>query len=320
MNGKHFKFDPHKLNYEKIEINLRKKLRLVLVYVTASLIFSLALVFLYSILLDTPREREVKRENEDLAKDYEMLSEKYAKIDTILNELKLQDENIYRTIFETDPVAEEDFKSNFVDYSHLLQLSNEEILDTTILKLQVILAGITLENPEYSNLMNNAERKEKMLKCIPAIQPLANKDMSRLASGFGDRMHPIYKIVRFHEGMDFTAPTGTEVYATGDGIVEDVENSRRGMGNTLIINHGFNYSSVYSNLDKFNVKKGQTVRRGEVIAWVGNTGLSVAPHLHYEVRLRGKSVNPVNYYFLELSPSEYYKMIEISIKSGQSFD
>ena len=320
MNGKHFKFDPHKLNYEKIEINLRKKLRLVLVYVTASLIFSLALVFLYSILLDTPREREVKRENEDLAKDYEMLSEKYAKIDTILNELKLQDENIYRTIFETDPVAEEDFKSNFVDYSHLLQLSNEEILDTTILKLQVILEGISIENPEYSNLMNNAERKEKMLKCIPAIQPLANKDMSRLASGFGDRMHPIYKIVRFHEGMDFTAPTGTEVYATGDGIVEDVENSRRGMGNTLIINHGFNYSSVYSNLDKFNVKKGQTVRRGEVIALVGNTGLSVAPHLHYEVRLKGKSVNPVNYYFLELSPSEYYKMIDISIKSGQSFD
>jgi murein DD-endopeptidase MepM/ murein hydrolase activator NlpD len=285
-----------------------------------SLVLSLLLVFLYSVLLDTPREREVKRENQDLARDYELLSEKYAKIDTVLNELKLQDENIYRAIFETDPLEEEDLKIDYDDYNKLFRLSNERILDSTIHKLQLILDVINVQDPEYSNLMNNAERKEEMLKSIPAIQPILNKDLSRLASGFGNRMHPMYKIVRFHEGMDYTAPSGTEVFATGDGIVEEVDNSRRGRGNTLIINHGFQYSSVYSHLDKFNVKKGQSVRRGEVIAWVGNTGLSVAPHLHYEVRLKGKPVNPVNYYFLELSPSEYYKMIDLSVKSGQSFD
>jgi murein DD-endopeptidase MepM/ murein hydrolase activator NlpD len=168
--------------------------------------------------------------------------------------------------------------------------------------------------------MGFSGRKADILRALPAIQPIRNQDLTRTASGYGYRIHPIYKIKKMHPGIDFTAPTGTEVFATGDATVEVVEMSKRGNGNTIVLNHGSGYKSLYLHLDAFKVKVGQKVNRGDVIAWVGNTGLSVAPHLHYEVELDGNPVNPVNYFFLELSPESYDKMILISIKSGQSFD
>ncbi len=320
MNGKHFKYDPQKLNYEKVEVNLRRKVQVFLLYISVSLVISLVLVVLYSLFFDTPREREIKQENQELSKDYQLLSEKYAKIDTVLEDLKRKDKNIYRTIFETEPVVEEDFDNNQIDFTSLVPLSNKKILDSTIIRVNLVLKKINLQSVEYNNLLNNATRKEEMLRSIPSIQPISNSDLSRLASGFGKRMHPMYKIVRFHEGMDFTAQIGAEVYATGDGVVAEIEKTNRGKGNTIIINHGFGYRTIYCNLDKFNVRKGSNVQRGDIIAWVGNTGLSVAPHLHYEVHLNGQAVNPVNYYFLELSPSQYNLIIDLSAKSGQSFD
>jgi murein DD-endopeptidase MepM/ murein hydrolase activator NlpD len=163
-------------------------------------------------------------------------------------------------------------------------------------------------------------RKEEMLRSIPAIMPISNKDLTRTASGFGLRIHPIYKIIKFHAGMDFTAPSGTDVYVTGDGTVAAVISSKRGLGNHIIINHGFGYSSVYAHLDRFNVRVGQKVRRGDVIGFVGSTGLSLAPHLHYEIKLNGINVDPVNYYFNDLTAEEYDRMIEIASKTGQSFD
>ena len=159
-----------------------------------------------------------------------------------------------------------------------------------------------------------------MLRSIPAIIPISTKDLTRIASGFGLRIHPVYKISKFHSGMDFTAPLGTEVYASGDGIVESVLSSKRGMGNYIIINHGFGYTSLYAHLESFNVKEGRKVRRGDIIGYVGNTGMSVAPHLHYEIKLNGLNVDPVNYFFNDLSPAEYEEMIEIASKTGQSFD
>jgi murein DD-endopeptidase MepM/ murein hydrolase activator NlpD len=166
-----------------------------------------------------------------------------------------------------------------------------------------------------------AKNKEEMLASIPAIMPISNKDLTRTASGFGWRIHPIYKIRKFHEGMDFTAPVGTEVYATGDGVVIDVRSSyRQGYGKRVLIDHGYGYITRYAHLDEFNVVRGQRVKRGDVIGFVGNTGLSTAPHLHYEVEKDGEKVNPVHYYFNDLTPQQYEQMIFISSNSGQSFD
>jgi murein DD-endopeptidase MepM/ murein hydrolase activator NlpD len=162
--------------------------------------------------------------------------------------------------------------------------------------------------------------KEDMLRSVPAIMPISNRDLTRTATGFGMRMHPIYKIVMPHNGMDFTAPIGTDVYATGDGTITVVQLSQRGYGNHIVIDHGFGYTTLYAHLNNFNVRRGQKVKRGEVIGYVGNTGTSVAPHLHYEVRLNGNLVNPVNYFFEDLNANEYERIIEIASKTGQSFD
>ncbi len=162
----------------------------------------------------------------------------------------------------------------------------------TARKLDKIRKKIYVQSLSFDELIHFAREKGEMLSCIPAIQPLSNKDLKRTASGFGWRIHPIYKISKFHSGMDFTAPSGTEVYATGNGVVYQVKSARRELGNHIIIDHGFGYQSVYAHLSGFNVKAGQKVKRGDTIGFVGSTGLSTAPHLHYEVRVNGKHVDP----------------------------
>jgi len=177
-----------------------------------------------------------------------------------------------------------------------------------------------VQSKSFDDLIKLAENKEEMLKCIPAIIPISNKDLTRTASGYGWRIHPFYRISKFHYGMDFTAPFGTEVYATGKGTVTDVQSAQRGLGKHVTIDHGFGYTTTYAHLSNFNVRVGQKVQRGDVIGFVGSTGMSVADHLHYEIKLNGINVDPVNYYFEDLSAAEYEKMIEIASKTGLSFD
>jgi murein DD-endopeptidase MepM/ murein hydrolase activator NlpD len=177
-----------------------------------------------------------------------------------------------------------------------------------------------VQSKSYDELVKMALSKEKMLASIPAIQPISNKDLTRTASGWGYRIHPIYKIRKFHYGIDFTAPTGTDVYATGDGTVEKIEQSQRGYGNCVIIDHGYGMKTIYAHLHGFKVRQGQKVKRGDVIAFVGNTGLSTSPHLHYEVLRNNEKINPINYFFNDLTAEEYDRMIEISMSMGQTFD
>ncbi|MDA3823190.1 MAG: M23 family metallopeptidase, partial [Bacteroidales bacterium] len=188
------------------------------------------------------------------------------------------------------------------------------------IKIDSLLSKTKNEDLDYDILRIKSEDKSEMLPYIPSIQPIENEDLTRTASGFGYRMHPIYKIVKFHEGMDYTAPVGTSVYATASGTIESVTRSRRGSGNRIVINHGYGLKSVYAHLNEINVRKSRTVKRGDVIGTVGNTGLSSGPHLHYEVLFNEKPVNPVNFYFMELSPEKYNQMITLSKNSGQSFD
>ncbi|HYW96691.1 MAG TPA: M23 family metallopeptidase [Bacteroidales bacterium] len=320
MSRNKYIFDPQRLHYEQLDNNLKNKTLRIVVYVMASMFIALAFVVLYSLLFDTPREREVRQENVALTQDYMILKQKYERVDTVLKELKDIDENIYRTIFETEPLGGHTTDAGTRDFSYLLELSTQSIVDSTAMELNGTMHVINRQSIEYQNLISNAGHRKSMLSSIPGIQPLENRDLTRLASGYGYRMHPIYKIEKFHEGIDFTAPTGTEVFATGNGKVADIDRTGRGHGNAVVIDHGYGYKTSYSHLDEIKVRYGQKVTRGDVIGLVGNTGLSVAPHLHYEVLLNDKAVNPVNYFFLDLDPEAYNRMIELSVKSGQSFD
>jgi murein DD-endopeptidase MepM/ murein hydrolase activator NlpD len=205
-------------------------------------------------------------------------------------------------------------------YKSLEGYNNSDLVIETSARLDRIRKKIYVQLKSFDDLILLAKEKEDMLRCIPAILPISNKDLTRTASGYGLRIHPYYKISKFHYGMDFTAPTGTDVYATGDGTISAVVNARRGLGNHVIIDHGFGYTSLYAHLERANVRVGQKVRRGDVIGFVGNTGMSLASHLHYEIRINGVNVDPVNYYFNDLSAEEYERMIEIASRTGQSFD
>ena len=242
---------------------------------------------------------------------------------TVIGQLEQKDDNLYRAIFEAEPIPSTQRESGVGGinrYRDLEGYSNSDIVIETTKKLDRIKKKIVVQSESYDDLFDLARTKEDMLVSIPAIMPISNRDLTRTASGFGLRIHPIYKIIKFHAGMDFTAPTGSEIYATGNGTVEAVNTASRGFGKHIIIDHGYGYKSLYAHLDGFNVRRGQKVERGEVIGFVGNTGTSVAPHLHYEVRLNGKSIDPVNFYMNDLNAEEYERMIEIVSKTGQSFD
>ncbi|MFO7932474.1 MAG: M23 family metallopeptidase [Bacteroidales bacterium] len=320
MSRSHFKFDPDHLNYNKLDDSLSARIWRVVIYVAAIVVIAILLNVVYSLFFDTPRERQIRRENELLMEQYEKLSERKSKVDTVMQEVRRIDKDIYRVIFETEPVQSTLQAGRLDEYQELLRQSDEEIVSFTALKLDSMHAHNKSTAPIYDVLMIKGENRTQMLPYIPAIQPIANRDLTLIASGFGYRIHPIYKIRKMHTGIDFSAPVGTPVFATGTGTVEMAVRSGRGMGNRIMIDHGYGYRTLYAYMDEIHVRTGMKVKRGEVIGTVGDTGLSVAPHLHYEVHLNGEPVNPINYFFLEITPRQYDQLILISIKSGQSFD
>lgn len=245
------------------------------------------------------------------------------KVEKVLSHLQETDDNLYRTIFEAEPISSslrEGGIGGVNRYAELEGYDNSRVVIETAERLDRIRKKVYVQSKSFDDLIELASEKEEMLRRIPAIMPISNKDLKRTASGWGYRIHPIYKIRKFHYGMDFTAPTGTEIYATGDGVIKRVISSKRGLGKHIVIDHGYGYATTYAHMNRFNVRQGQKVKRGDVIGFVGTTGLSTAPHLHYEVALNGKKVDPANYYFNDLTPAEYERMIELAMRSGQSFD
>ncbi len=294
-----------------------------LAYLVGSLIIAFIYYVIFTIFVDSPKEKVLIREIEQLTLQYDLIHKEMENIEKVIDHLQETDDNLYRTIFEAEPIPEslrEGGVGGINRYKELERYDNSEIVIETTKKLDRIRKKIYVQSKSFDDLITLAIRKEDMLRSIPAILPISNKALTRTASGFGLRIHPIYKIIKFQAGMDFTAPSSTDIYATGDGTIAAVISSKRGLGNHIIIDHGFGYSSVYAHLESFNVRRGQKVKRGDVIGFVGNTGTSVAPHLHYEIKLNGVNVDPVNYYFNDLSPEEYERMIEIASKTGQSFD
>ena len=320
MEQSQFKFNPEDLNYRKLDDSLGARTWRIVIYVAAVVVIAVLLNVVYSLFFDTPRERQIRRENELLLEEYEVLSERKRMVDTVMQEVEQIDRDIYRVIFETEPVQPNVRQASGMTYQNLLLTGDEEIVNGSAQKLDSMITQINRSKSIYDMLMIKGENHPEMLPTLPAIQPIENRDLTLIASGFGYRIHPIYKIPKMHTGIDFSAPVGTPVYATGDGVVKTVIRSERGLGNQIIIAHGFGYTTLYASMDELNVRQGAEVKRGDQIGTVGDTGLSVAPRLHYEVHLNGEARNPINYFFLELSPGDYDRLILISMRSGQSFD
>jgi murein DD-endopeptidase MepM/ murein hydrolase activator NlpD len=323
MANAKYKFNPDSLSYDKIRLSIGAVLLRSLAYLIGSVLIAIVYGLIFAFFIDSPKEKALKREIAQMTLQYEMMDREMANLEKVIEHLQETDDNLYRTIFEAEPLPStlrEGGVGGVNRYKELEGFDNSSIVIESAKKLDRIRKKIYVQSKSFDDLISLAKEKEEMLKSIPAILPISNKDLTRTASGFGLRIHPYYKITKFHSGMDFTAPTGTEIYATGNGVVTEVVSSQRGLGKHITIDHGFGYTTTYAHMDGFNVRAGRKVQRGDVIGFVGNTGMSVAPHLHYEVKLNGVYVDPVNYYFNDLTPEEYEKIVEIASKTGQSFD
>ena len=316
-------YDTKTLSYKRIELNTFDKLKRSLSYVAASAFTGLIMIVIFFQFFDSPKEKRLKSEIENLVTQYDILSKKMTQIDLVLDDIQQRDDNIYRVIFEADPIPSSIRKAGFGGvnrYKDIRNFSNSELVIEVAKKADKLSKQLYIQSKSFDEVINLAKNKADMLASIPALQPIANKDLGRVASGYGYRIHPIYKTRKLHTGMDFTAPQGTPIYATGDGKIEKVKRSRKGYGNHVIIDHGYGYQTLYAHMKKYIVYRGQKVKRGEIIGYVGSTGTSVAPHLHYEVMKNRRKINPVNYYYNDLSPEEYTKMLEIASQNNQSFD
>ena len=323
MSKYKYKFNPESLNYVKIERTSKQMFFQALSYILASLFLAIIIIIVFSFFFDTPKEKALKRENKQLLVQYKLMDKKLTQISNVLSDIQQRDDNIYRVIFEADPIPKSIREAGFGGvnrYAKLEGYNNSELVVETAKKLDKISKQLYIQSKSYDKIIDMAKNKQKYFSCIPAIAPISDKDLIRFASGFGYRIHPIYKTRKMHTGIDLTAPTGTKIYATGDGKVIKAGMSKGGYGKRVIINHNYGYKTVYAHLSKIVVKRGQKINRGELIGFVGSTGVSTAPHLHYEVRRNNKPVNPINYYFNDITPSEYDKMILISSKKNQSFD
>lgn len=323
MSKVKFRYNPETLSYDRVETGFKYYLSRILSYFLSSAVMGVFFFLGYIYLLDSPREIRLERENSRLISQYEIMAKKLDQVQLVLDDIQQRDENVYRVIYQADSIPNSIRRAGFGGvnrYSYLEDMDNASLVVKTATKLDVIMKQLYVQSKSFDEIESLTKRKEEMLRSIPAIQPVSNNDLRRTASGWGWRIDPIYKIRKFHEGLDFSAPIGTEIYATGDGTVVNVTVSPIGYGKYVEIDHGFGYSTLYAHMDGFNVKPGQKVKRGDVIGYVGNTGKSSGPHLHYEVRIKGKAVDPAHYFFQDLTPEQYEKMIHISSNSNQTFD
>jgi len=318
-----YRFNAHTLSYDKIATTFRSRLKRYFALVSTTIVSSILIAVLILQFYESPNMRSLHKENDRLLTQYQLLYKDLLTIEKVLGELEQRDNSLYRVIFESDPIPSTIRQSGFGGvnkYSQLESLDNSDLVIRTAQKLDILSKQAYIQEKSYNEVMKMAINKEQLISCMPAIMPISNKTLKGTASGWGFRFHPIYKIKLFHYGMDFTAKIGTNVYATGDGVVKDVQTIGGGYGRWIMIDHGFGYCTRYAHLNGFNVKIGDHVKRGSIIGFVGNSGTSTGPHLHYEVIKNGKPVNPQYYYFKDLNAQEYEKMVSISSNIGQTFD
>lgn len=289
-------------------------------FLSASIVAGATLLLIAYNYIDSPKEKILKRELENYELQTRLLNNKVDKLNGALGELKERDASIYRAIFEADPISYDVKQASIDDYKDLEKFESSEGLVLLNNRVDALAQQVSIQTRSFEQLAKLAENKTEFLASIPAIQPVTNKNLRSMASGFGYRLHPIYKTYKMHTGIDFTAPTGTPIYATGNGRVVPAIDGGSGYGNHVVIDHGFGYKSLYGHMYKTKVRIGQRVKRGELIGYVGNTGQSTGPHLHYEVIKNGNKINPINYFFNDLTEKDYAAIREIADRPTQSFD
>lgn len=316
-------YDAETLSYRKIE-RKRKDIYRQTGFVLLAVILIAFFGFIgFSQFLMSPNERAQKRELDNLKIHYALLNKKVEESSRILTELQERDNNIYRVFFEANPIPEEQRKAGFGGvnrYQYLEGFDNSAMIKKATKDLDILSKQMVVQSKSLDEIVSLAKAKEKMLASIPAIQPVSNEHLSRMASGYGWRNDPFTKARKFHKGMDFTAPEGTPIYATGDGVVIRADGRAIGYGRHVRIDHGFGYVTLYGHMKKYVVRRGQKVKRGDLIGYVGSTGRSKAPHVHYEVRKNGRHINPINFYYGSLTAEEFAAMLKAAKLEGQSYD
>ncbi|GGB76583.1 peptidase M23 [Flavobacterium suaedae] len=325
MSKVKYYYDPETLAYRKIKVKKGKKVGYVFLFLLASALFGFLcfVALLNTPYFETPKDKLQAREIENMRIRYEILNHKMDQVEGVLEDIAERDNNLYRAYFNTSPIPDEQRKAGFGGvnrYKELEGYNNSDIIVSTSKRLDIISKELVVQSKSLEEIAKLAKDKEKLLAAIPAIQPVKNEDLRRVASGYGYRSDPFTKIRKFHAGMDFSAKTGTPIYATGDGVVRRADNRASGYGNHIVIKHGYGYETLYAHLSKYKARVGQKVKRGDIIGYVGSTGRSEAPHLHYEVHKNGQPVNPINFYYGNISAKEYLLISEMANQENQSLD
>lgn len=307
---------------ERIEHGFRYWLRQAGWYILGGIAVGIVFFYIFFMIFPSPKERQLIEQKAELESQLDILEKRCATMQAVLTDLEQRDNNLYRAILGAEPIPESSRRAltqNDAYYANISSLSNTKLAGDLHKNVDLLEKQLYVQAKSYEEIIELTKQREIKMENIPAIQPVLNKDLTRVASGYGIRIDPIYHVRKFHAGMDFTAPTGTEVYATGNGKVTFV-GWRQGYGNTIMVDHGFGYETLYAHLFKTLVHVGQQVKRSDIIGLVGSTGKSTGPHLHYEVHYQGKATDPRNFYFYDLSPEQYDLMVQLSNNYGQMLD
>ncbi len=316
-------YNTNTLRYEKLEVPLRVKLLRIFGFIAAAFVTAAFISFIAFQFVGSPNEKILRMQNDRMSDRYSDLDEQLKALEQQMKELEKRDNNVYRSIFEANPIpdsARAKEMENQKEIATIEGMENNELYSSIVSTLNKLSSRIKVQNASYSELDGLIKTKEKLLSHTPAIQPVSNKELSRIASGFGYRVDPVYKTVKMHAGLDFAAPQGTPIYATADGTVSTGGNTGNGYGNHVVINHGYGYETLYGHMVRVKARAGEQVKRGEIIGWVGSTGKSTGPHCHYEVHKNGNKLDPVYFFYNDLSPDQFDRLLKQATSSNQSLD
>ena len=325
MSKVKYYYDQETLSYRPITVTNKNRISNIILFVLAAIFFGVTslLILLNSDVLNTPAEIAQKRTLKNYELQFDILNKKLSQLEAVVSNIEDRDNNLYRVYFEASSIPEEQRKAGFGGvnrYKNLEGYYNSDLIINTVKRLDILTKQTVVQSRSLDEIERLAKNKAALIEAIPTIQPVKNKDLARLASGFGYRIDPFTKVRKKHYGMDFTAKRGTPIYATGNGVIKRADNRSSGYGKHIRIDHGFGYVSLYAHLSKYNVRRGQKVKRGDVIGYVGSTGRSVGPHLHYEIIKDNKKINPLNFYYGNLSPKEFEALLTQAKQENQSMD
>jgi len=316
-------YNTNTLRYEKLETPLRVKLLRIFGFIAAALVTAGLISYVAFQFIGSPKEKILQQQNEGLRDNYRQLKDRIESIQAQMQELEKRDNNVYRAIFEANPIpdsARAKELENKLEIATIQKIRDNQLVAAIDKTLDNLTSRLAAQKNSYDEVEELVKNKEQLLSHTPAIQPVSNKDLNRIASGFGYRIDPVYKTTKFHAGLDFSAPQGTPIYATADGNVTTAGSTGNGYGNHVIIQHGYGYETLYGHMVRVKVRSGQTIKRGEIIGWVGSTGKSTGPHCHYEVHKNGEKIDPVYFFYNDLTPEQFDMLLKKAAASNQSFD